>query len=63
MESLDPEDHAQISEMIGEEFEVEEIDEGGQAWVTKWWDIGDGEKDAHGIGLAASEMELVAEIP
>ena len=59
MDSLLPEDHDQISEMIGNVFEVEEIDEAAQAWVTMWWDSDDGEIDAHGIGLAPSEMELV----
>ena len=47
--------------MIGETFTVEEIDDGGLAWVTKWWDLGKGRHDAHGVGLAASEMELVDE--
>ena len=45
--------------MIGNVFEVEEIDEGGQAWVTMWWNSDDGEPDGHGIGLAPSEMELL----
>jgi hypothetical protein len=36
MKSLLPEDHAHISQMIGDVFVVEEIDDGGQAWVTKW---------------------------
>jgi hypothetical protein len=38
MDSLLPEDHEQISEMVGNVFDVEEIDEAGQAWVTMWWD-------------------------
>jgi len=45
--------------MVGNVFEVDEIDDQGLAWVTKWWDLGGGETDGHGIGLAASEMELV----
>ena len=61
MDSLLPDDHRQVSEMIGNVFEVEEIDEAGQAWVTMWWDSDDGEIDAHGIGLAPSEMELVVD--
>jgi hypothetical protein len=60
MNSLIPEDHARITQMIGDVFEVEEIDEAGQAWVTKWWPLADGETDAHGIGLAPLEMELIA---
>ena len=58
MKSLLPEDHAHISLMIGDVFVVEEIDDGGQAWITKWRSLGGGETDAHGIGLAPSEMEL-----
>jgi hypothetical protein len=59
MNSLLPEDHRHISQMIGEVFVVEEIDDGGQAWVMKWWSLGGGETDAHGIGLASSEMEFI----
>ena len=58
MKSLLPEEHAHISQMIGEVFAVEEIDDGGQAWVTKWWNPDGRDTDAHGIGLAPSEMEL-----
>ena len=50
-----------LAKMIGSVFEVEEIDEVGQAWVTMWWNSDDGEIDAHGIGLAPSEMELVGD--
>ena len=60
MVSLLPEDHAQITGMIGGEFEVEEIDSSGQAWVSIMWSVGEGETDGHGIGLAQSEMELVS---
>jgi hypothetical protein len=60
MDSLLPGDHDQISEMIGNLFEVEEIDEAGQAWVTMWWNSEDAEMDGHGIGLAPSEMELLS---
>jgi hypothetical protein len=45
--------------MIGNVFDVEKIDEAGHAWVTKRWAADDGERDAHGIGLAPPEMELV----
>ena len=57
IKSLPPEDHHHISQMIGGVFVVEEIDDGGQAWVTKWWSIGGG-SDAHAIGLASPEMAL-----
>jgi hypothetical protein len=59
MASLIPEDHVHITGMIGDVFQVEEIDSAGLAWVSKMWSVGDGETDGHGIGLAQSEMELV----
>jgi hypothetical protein len=58
MKSLPPEDHAYVSQMIGAVFAVEEVDGGGQAWVTKWWNLGGGKIDVHGMGVAPSEMEL-----
>jgi len=60
MDTLLPDDHDQISEMIGKVFEVEEIDEVGQAWVTMWRNSEDGEMGGHGIGLAPSEMEILS---
>ena len=60
MDTLLPDDHDPISEMIGKVFEVEEIDEVGQAWVTMWNSDGE-EIEGHGIGLAPSEMELVGD--
>lgn len=38
--------------MIGEVFEVEEIDEYGQPWVRK---------RSHSVALAACEMEVVSD--
>jgi hypothetical protein len=57
--SLPDGERARVSEMIGASFAVDEIDKWGLAWVTKSWEVGDGEYDAHGIALASSEMELV----
>ena len=47
--------------MVGQVFTVDEIDSSGLAWVTKHWPLGEGRFDAHGVGLSASEMELVRE--
>ena len=47
--------------MIGKVFEVEEIDEVDQAWVTMWWNSDGEEIEGHGIGLAPSQMELVGD--
>ena len=46
--------------MVGEVFEVYELDEWGQAWVSKDWfrdDAGHGR--GHSMGLDSHEMELV----
>ena len=60
LNSLPENECKEVREMIGAEFEVEEVDQHGQAWVTKLWDRGNGEIDGHGIGLSSSEMQLIA---
>ena len=46
--------------MIGEIFEVEEIDEYGSAWIRKSWENEEeGTCIGHSIALAPHEMELV----
>ena len=42
--------------MVGEVFEVYEIDQYGSAWVEKVW-TGDG-LSSHSIALASHEMEV-----
>ncbi len=56
---LDRDEQTKINSMIGEEFEVEEIDEHDNAWVTKWWDVADGTKESHSLALSPDEMEKV----
>ena len=56
-----PEDEVlDVQSMIGDVFEIEEIDEYGSPWVRKSWP---NEKEAscksHSIALAQDEMELV----
>jgi len=57
--SLPSDEREDVRSMVGECFEVEEIDEHGSAWVTKWWSRGDGQSECHSVGLSASEMERV----
>jgi hypothetical protein len=57
--SLPAEDAKYVREMIGGIFEVEEINEHGHAWVTKWWNRDGPNPFSHGIGLSPSEMEVV----
>jgi len=56
---LAPDDRADLLSMLGEVFEVDEIDEWGQAWVRKQWSTGDGGYRYHSLGLASHEMERV----
>jgi hypothetical protein len=54
-----PRDEVQdVKSMIGEIFEVYEIN-GQFASVEKWWDRGEGRSESHSIALANYEMELV----
>jgi len=53
------EEKEDIKSMIGETFEIEEIDENGDAWITKWWERGNGEFESHSLRLAPAEMERV----
>ena len=60
LENLPGDERPAVLSMIGEIFEVEEIDEYGQAWVRKsWFDSEGGICNSHSIGLEAHEMEVV----
>ena len=48
-----------VTSMIGEKFEVYEIDSYGQAWVEKEWHLADNELITHSLGLSDSEIKLV----
>jgi hypothetical protein len=61
LDSLPDDERPLVAGMVGEIVEVDEIDKFGAAWVTKWWHHDDGTHDAHGVGLSASEMELVSD--
>lgn len=48
--------------MINEVFEVEEIDEYGRPWVSKWWsDEKEEEHIGHDVALESYEFLLVKE--
>jgi len=49
-----------VLSMIGEVFEVQEIDEHGHPWVRKSWPNEDeGRCHSHSIALESQEMELI----
>jgi hypothetical protein len=61
LEELPPDEKANVLSMIGEVFKIEEIDEYGCPWVSKWWhNEREGKGRSHSIALAPHEMELVA---
>lgn len=56
---LEPGEVERVQSMVGEELEVDDIDEHGCAWVTKWWGEGTESPEAHSLALSAQEMEVV----
>lgn len=58
-ETLSQLDTERVLSMLGEVFEVYEIDEREQAWVEKWWREGEDFSDSHSIGLEPPQMLLV----
>lgn len=48
-----------INSMLGEIFEVYEIDKYRQAWVEKWWHLGEGKSYSHSLGLSSNELEFI----
>ena len=62
LEELPHEEKQDVLSMIGEVFEVEEIDEYGHPWVRKSWpNEAEGKCHSHSIALEPQEMELVDE--
>ncbi|MES9969567.1 MAG: hypothetical protein ABW092_06000 [Candidatus Thiodiazotropha sp.] len=58
LQSLPIVEVADVKSMVGEVFEVYEIN-GEYASVEKWWNRGQGRSESHSIALARHEMELV----
>ncbi|HEY3167542.1 MAG TPA: hypothetical protein VGK57_09970 [Candidatus Binatia bacterium] len=57
---LPVDERARLKSMIGEIFEVYEIDSYAQPWVEKFWNCGDDRVLSHSIALAPEEMEWVS---
>lgn len=49
-----------VLSMLGETFNVYEVDKWGQAWVEKWWHEDENLADSHSLGLEPQQM-LVAQ--
>jgi len=49
----------QVNSMLGEKFEVYEVDPYGRAWVEKWWNDGPSSSTSHSLALEIGDMERV----
>jgi len=58
-ERLPPDEVRALETMVGEVFEVYEIDQHGAAWVEKLWNEPDGGSCSHSLALESHEMEVV----
>jgi hypothetical protein len=62
LDKLPAEEKPDVLSMIGEVFEIEEIDEYGHPWVRKTWpNEEEGTCQSHSIALESREMELIVE--
>jgi hypothetical protein len=60
LDSLPDDERDDVKSMIGEVFEVYEIDGYGSPWVGKGWSLDGGESyKGHHVALESAEMEIV----
>lgn len=60
LQSLPLDELAEVNSMMGEVFEVYQVDEYGCAWVGKAWnDPETGQYISHSFGLESNQMKLV----
>ncbi len=60
LDELPPDEKQDVLSMIGEVFEVEEIDEYGHPWVRKSWpNEVEGQCHSHSVALEPQEMAVV----
>jgi hypothetical protein len=60
LDRLETPERERVLSMVGETFEVYEVDEWGGAWVEKWWHESDDQASSHSLALRPSEMEVSA---
>jgi hypothetical protein len=58
LDRLEASERERVLSMVGEVFEVYEVDEWGGAWVEKWWHESEDKASSHSLGLQPSEMEI-----
>lgn len=61
LNDLSTNEKAEVLSMVGEIFEVEEIDDPGRPVITKWWYTKANESHSHSISLDPPEIQLVSE--
>jgi hypothetical protein len=60
LDDLPSEEKSDVLSMVGEVFEIEEIDQYGYPWVRKSWPNETNDKcHSHSVALEPHEMELV----
>ncbi len=60
LDDLPADEKTDVMSMIGEVFEIEEVDAYGHPWVRKSWpNDAEGTCHSHSIALEAQEMKLV----
>ena len=64
-EDLPEDERGDVLSMVGEVFEVTEIDKYGYPWIGKTWpeDDEEGAFRGHSIALESHEVELVDDVP
>jgi hypothetical protein len=58
LDRLEAPERERVLSMVGESFDVYEVDEWGGAWVEKWWNESDDKGSSHSLGLQPAEMEV-----
>jgi hypothetical protein len=59
IERLNNNEKKDVLSMMNACFKIDEIDQLGNAWVTKWWVRKNDETESHSLALLPAEMELV----
>ena len=57
--NLPADEWQELQEMLGQVFTVSGIDEWGQVWVEKWWNLPGEKSFCHSLRLDSHEMEVV----
>jgi hypothetical protein len=58
---LPPDEYQELDTMVGQVFDVYQVDEYGAARVEMLWYDKEGESHSHSLALAPNEMEVISE--